>query len=121
MLFNSTISGLNIVADMCISFNVYMLSRPWAFGTWHCGGLSSSKEEVGEVGAHDFPPMLHILHCHQRPPSGGGRSQPGTHLDTWYIAVGHTSAFLMNSVMKYSIILNNKKLQLEKCVWMTDL
>lgn len=97
MLFISTIIGLNIVTDTCVSFDVCMLSRPWAFSTGHCRGLSSSKEEVGEVGSHDFPSMLHILHRNQRPPSGGGRSQPGTYLNTWCIAVGHNKVLFFFS------------------------
>lgn len=33
---------------------------------------------MGELGSDDLPPMLHIHHRDQRPPAGGGRSEPGT-------------------------------------------
>lgn len=52
--------------------------RSWAFSSGHCGGLSSSEEEVGKVGSNDLSQMFCFFYCHQRPPPGGGRSQPGT-------------------------------------------
>lgn len=61
-----------------ISVGVFLLFRSWTLSSGYSGGLSSSEKEVGEIGSYDLSQMLHLLHCYQRPPPGGWRSQPGT-------------------------------------------
>lgn len=102
---------------VCLCVLHFPRFRSWALSTGHSGGLSSSKEEVGEVGSYDLPPMLRLLHCHQRPPPGGGRSQPGTvrlNLTVTYSVYSQIEHNHSNSTVERTSIRGSRCLLLKK-------